>query len=54
MYVIRANDLKEVDGALSLLNLDAPAKLSDAGQLINFILENSVKHDISFGLFWSF
>ncbi|MCD9644775.1 hypothetical protein HAX54_033209 [Datura stramonium] len=30
MYVIRANDLKEVDGALSLLNLDAPAKQSDA------------------------
>ncbi|KAF3614827.1 putative cyclin-dependent kinase inhibitor 1-like isoform X1 [Capsicum annuum] len=30
VYVIRANDLKEVDGALSLLNLDAPAKLSDA------------------------
>ncbi|KAJ8546151.1 hypothetical protein K7X08_018734 [Anisodus acutangulus] len=30
VYVIRANDLKEVDGALSLLNLDAPAKQSDA------------------------
>ncbi|XP_016462177.2 B3 domain-containing protein Os01g0234100 [Nicotiana tabacum] len=30
VYVIRANDLKEVDGALSLLNLDAPPKQSDA------------------------
>ncbi|CAN4079650.1 unnamed protein product [Withania somnifera] len=30
MYVVRANDLKEVDGALSLLNLDAPTKQSDA------------------------
>ncbi|KAJ8567245.1 hypothetical protein K7X08_019453 [Anisodus acutangulus] len=30
VYVIRANDLKEVDGALSLLNLDAPTKQSDA------------------------
>lgn len=30
VYVIRANDLKEVDGALSLLNLDVPTKQSDA------------------------
>ncbi|CAN4082890.1 unnamed protein product [Withania somnifera] len=30
MYVIRENDLKEVDGALSLLNLDALTKQSDA------------------------
>ena len=30
VLVIRANDLTEVDGALSLLNLDTLAKQSDA------------------------
>lgn len=31
VYVIRANDLNEVDGALSLLNLETLTKQSDAG-----------------------
>lgn len=31
MYIIRANDLTEVDGALSLLNLDAHPKQIEAG-----------------------
>lgn len=34
VYVIRANDLNEVDGALGLLNLDAPIKQNVAGKLV--------------------
>jgi hypothetical protein len=33
VYVIRANDLTEVDGALGLLNLDAQIKQNIAGKL---------------------
>ncbi|XP_057481555.1 B3 domain-containing protein Os01g0234100-like isoform X2 [Actinidia eriantha] len=32
VYVVRANDLTEVDGALGLLNLDAHIKQNDAGK----------------------
>ncbi|KAJ6907506.1 B3 domain-containing protein [Populus alba x Populus x berolinensis] len=35
VYVIRANDLTEVDGALGLLNLDAQIKQNIAGKLDN-------------------
>lgn len=35
MYIIRANDLTEVDGALGLLNLDCQTKQSDAGKVID-------------------
>ena len=35
VYVIRANDLTEVDGALGLLNLDAQIKQNIAGKLGN-------------------
>ncbi|XVF15571.1 hypothetical protein REPUB_Repub09cG0165800 [Reevesia pubescens] len=35
VYIIRANELTELDGALGLLNLDAHAKQSDAGKLID-------------------
>ncbi|CAL5324668.1 B3 domain-containing protein Os01g0234100-like [Camellia sinensis] len=32
VYIVRANDLTEVDGALSLLNLDALTKQNDSGK----------------------
>ncbi|KAL3813611.1 hypothetical protein ACJIZ3_014879 [Penstemon smallii] len=35
VYIIRANDLTEVDGALSLLNLDSHTKQSDAEGKLN-------------------
>ncbi|KAJ6919574.1 hypothetical protein NC651_013504 [Populus alba x Populus x berolinensis] len=35
VYIIRANDLTEVDGALCLLNLDAQIKQNVAGKLVN-------------------
>ncbi|XWS33630.1 hypothetical protein CRYUN_Cryun22dG0099300 [Craigia yunnanensis] len=35
VYIIRANDLTELDGALGLLNLDAHTKQSDSGRLID-------------------
>ncbi|KAL8546287.1 hypothetical protein ACS0TY_006128 [Phlomoides rotata] len=35
VYIVRANDLNEVDGALSLLTLDSQMKLSDAEETIN-------------------
>ncbi|ESR39110.1 B3 domain-containing protein [Citrus sinensis] len=33
VYIIRANDFTEVDGALGLLNLDAPSKQNDTAEL---------------------
>ncbi|EOX91385.1 AP2/B3-like transcriptional factor family protein isoform 2 [Theobroma cacao] len=39
VYIIRANDLTELDGALGLLNLDAHTKQSDAGKLLVWYLE---------------
>ncbi|KAH7566564.1 hypothetical protein JRO89_XS08G0190000 [Xanthoceras sorbifolium] len=35
VYIIKANDFTEVDGALGLLNLDAHTKQKDAGKLVN-------------------
>jgi hypothetical protein len=35
VYIIRANDLTEVDGALCLLNLDAQIKQNVAGKFVN-------------------
>ncbi|KAJ0096294.1 hypothetical protein Patl1_28717 [Pistacia atlantica] len=35
VYIIRANDFSEVDGALGLLNLDAHTKQNDAGKLLD-------------------
>lgn len=38
MYIIRANDFTEVDGALGLLNLDAPSKQNDTGKLLFYFV----------------
>jgi len=38
VYVIRTNDLTDVDGALSLLNLEVLTKQSDAGKSISSML----------------
>ncbi|KAK8587029.1 hypothetical protein V6N12_021545 [Hibiscus sabdariffa] len=40
IYIIRANDLNELDGALGLLNLDAHTKQSDAGKLIGIFVRS--------------
>ncbi|EEF38757.1 hypothetical protein RCOM_1407360 [Ricinus communis] len=41
VYIIRANDLAEVDGALGLLTLDPQIKQNDAGKLVDvFVLQN--------------
>lgn len=34
VYIIRANDLTEVDGALGLLNLDSYTKHNDSGNFL--------------------
>ncbi|KAK6258502.1 hypothetical protein SCA6_012976 [Theobroma cacao] len=50
VYIIRANDLTELDGALGLLNLDAHTKQSDADGLhYNRIFEKKKKEDAEIG-----
>ena len=43
MYIIRANDLTEVDGALGLLELDTHTK-NDAGKLVAVSGNSNITH----------
>lgn len=46
MYVIRTNDLTDVDGALSLLNLEVLTKQNDAGKSISWMLFGGLFKDL--------